>query len=159
MANTNPGPAVTGNANSLAVYTPVNTQVNSNPQGLNALRTLAVGRALNVNVTGDVGVLPIINATKWNVQAVLWSNMTNTAGTSVALALTSAALGAATTIVAATIISSIGTGTYGGVTTCYRPIVQNISFVGTGNNIYVHCSTTAGTACTIDVFVLGYDLS
>jgi hypothetical protein len=37
--------------------------------------------------------------------------------------------------------------------------VQNISFVGTGNNIYVHCSTTAGTACTIDVFVLGYDLS
>src|SRR5450631_2574532 len=85
MANTNPGPAVTGSANSMLAAVPVNTQTNSNPVETNALRVLAVGRALNVNTTGDIGTLPVINSSRWNVQAVVYSNMGNNAGTSVAL--------------------------------------------------------------------------
>jgi len=48
---------------------------------------------------------------------------------------------------------------FGGATVAYRPVVQNVSFVGNGQTIYVSCQTTAGTACTLDVYVLGYDLS
>jgi hypothetical protein len=157
MANINPGPAVTGSANTVATVTPVNTQTNSNPQESNQLRLLAVGRALNVNVTGDIGVLPVINSNRWNVQAVVASNMLVNAGTSVAIAVCSAPLGAAVTIVAPVILSSLVA--FGGATVAYRAVVQNVSFVGTGQNIYINCQTTAGTACTLDVFVLGYDLS
>ena len=157
MANTNPGPAVTGNANSVAAYAPVNTQTNSNPQETNQIRVLAVGRGLNINTTGDIGVLPVINSSRWNVQAVVASNMTVNAGTSAAIAVCSAANGAAVTIVAPQILS--GLVAFGGATVAYRFTVQNVSFAGTGQNIYVNCQTTAGTAATLDVFVLGYDLS
>lgn len=161
MATTNPGPAVTGNANSVATLTPVNTQTNSNPQESNQIRVLAEGRGLNVNTTGDIGVLPVINSNRWNVQAVVATAAAGgvfpNAGTSVAIAVCSAALGAAVTIVAPQILS--GLVAYGGATVAYRFTVQNVSFVGTGQNIYVSCQTTAGTACTLDVFVLGYDLS
>lgn len=137
--------------------TPVNTQTNSNPQEGNQIRVLAAGRGISVNSTGDVGVLPVINSSRWNVQAVVASNMTVNAGTSVAIAICSAPLGAAVTIVAPQILS--GLVAFGGATVAYRFTVQNVSFVGTGQNIYVNCQTTAGTACTLDVFVLGYDLS
>lgn len=161
MANINPGPAVTGNANSVATYTPVNTQTNSNPQAADAIRLLAVGRNLNVNQTGDIGVLPVINSNRWNVQAVVATAAAGgvfpNAGTSVAIAVCSAASGAAVTIVAPQILS--GLVAYGGTTVGYRFTVQNVSFVGTGQNIYVNCQTTAGTAAALDVFIYGYDLS
>jgi hypothetical protein len=153
----NPGPAVTGTANSVATLTPVNSTVNSNPQEGNQIRVLASGRGISVNSTGDVGVLPVVNASRWNVQAVVASNLSANAGTSVAIAICSAPLGAAVTIVAPVILSSLVA--FGGATVAYRAVVQNVSFVGTGQNIYVNCQTTAGTACTLDVFVLGYDLS
>ena len=157
MANTNPGPAVTGSASAVAVLTPVNSQTNSNPQGTNALRVLAYAKAMNVNASGDVGVLPVINSSRWNVQAVVATNNTTGAGTSVAIGLYTGALQVGTTIVSPVILSSL-VG-YGGTTVAYRPTVINTSFVGTGSNIYVNCQTTAGTACTLDVYVLGYDLS
>lgn len=153
----NPGPAVTANANSVATLTPVNTQTNSNPQEGNQLRVLAAGRGLSVNSTGDIGVLPVINSSRWNVQAVIASNMTVNAGTSVAIGVYTGALQVGTTIVSPVILS--GLVAFGGATVAYRPTVVNVSFVGTGQNIYVNCQTTAGTACTLDVFVLGYDLS
>jgi hypothetical protein len=153
----NPGPSTTQTANSVATLTPVNSQTNSNPQEANQLRALAIGRGISVNSTGDVAVLPVINSSRWNVQAVVASNMTVNAGTSVAIAICSAPLGAAVTIVAPQILS--GLVAFGGATVGYRFTVQNVSFVGTGQNIYVNCQTTAGTACTLDVFVLGYDLS
>lgn len=157
MANTNLGPAITGSANSVATLTPVNTQTNSNPQEANQIRVLASGRGISVNSTGDVGVLPVVNSSRWNVQSVVVSNMTVNAGTTVAIAICSAPLGAAVTIVAPVVLSSLVA--FGGATVAYRPVVQNVSFVGTGQTIYVNCQTTAGTACTLDVFVLGYDLS
>jgi hypothetical protein len=136
---------------------PVNTQVNSNPLMSNAIRLLAEGRAISVNATGDIGVLPVINATRWNVQAVVAANLSNGAGTSVAIGVYTGALQVGTTIVSPVILSSL-VG-FGGATVAYRPTVVNVSFVGTGSNIYVNCQTTAGTNCTLDVFVLGYDLS
>jgi hypothetical protein len=157
MPNVNPGPAVTGTVNSILTTSPVNTQTNSNPQESNQIRALAIGRALSVNATGDIGVLPVLNSSRWNVQAVIATNMSVNAGTSVAIGVNSSALGAATSIVAPVILSSLVA--FGGVTVAYRAVVQNVSFVGTGQSIYVNCQTTAGTACTLDVFVLGYDLS
>ena len=157
MANINPGPASTVTQNSLATLTPVNTQVNSNPQEANQIRVLASGHALSVNSTGDIGVLPVVNATRWNVQAVVASNLSNGAGTSVAIGLYTGALQVGTTIVSPVILS--GLVAFGGATVAYRPTVVNVSFVGTGSNMYVNCQTTAGTACTLDIFVLGYDLS
>lgn len=157
MANVNPGPAVTGSTNTVLTQSPVNTQTNSNPQEGGQIRTLAVGRALNVNSTGDIGVLPVLNASRWNVQAVVASNMSVNAGTSVAIGLYTGALQVGTTIVSPIILS--GLVAFGGVTVAYRPVVVNVSYAGTGQNIYVNCQTTAGTACTLDVFVYGYDLS
>ena len=75
MANINPGPAQAQTSNTVLEVVAVNTQVNSNPQGANGLRLLASGRAISVNATGDVAVLPVINASRWNVQAVIGSNM------------------------------------------------------------------------------------
>jgi hypothetical protein len=157
MSGINNGPAITNTANTVATLTPVNTQTNSNPQEGGQIRALAQGKGLNVNVLGDIGVLPVINSTRWNVQSVLVSNVTNGAGTSVAVAVCSAPLGAAVTIVAPVVLSSL-VG-FGGATVAYRPVVQNVSFVGSGQTIYVSCQTTAGTACTLDVLILGYDLS
>lgn len=157
MSGINLGPAVTNTANSVATLTPVNSTSNSNPQEQDQIRALAIGKGLNVNQLGDIGVLPIINSTRWNVQSVLVSNMAVNAGTTVAIALCSAPLGAAVTIVAPVVLSSLVA--FGGVTVAYRPVVQNVSFAGSGQTIYVSCQTTAGTACTIDVVVMGYDLS
>ena len=70
MANTNPGPAVTGNANSMLTVQAVNTQTNSNPVESNQLRALAIGRNVNVNAIGDTP-LPVLNASRWNIQAVV----------------------------------------------------------------------------------------
>ena len=135
----------------------VNTQTNSNPVESNQLRCLAVGRSLSVNSTGDIGVLPVLNSNRWNIQAVVVSNMGVNAGTSVAIGVYTGALQVGTTIVSPVILSSLQA--YGGTTVAYRPTVINTTFAGTGQNIYVNCQTTAGTACTIDVFVFGYDLS
>jgi hypothetical protein len=157
MSGINLGPAVTNTANSVATLTPVNSTSNSNPQEQDQIRALAIGKGLNVNQLGDIGVLPIINSTRWNVQSVLVSNMAVNAGTTVAIALCSAPLGAAVTIVAPVVLSSLVA--FGGVTVAYSPVVQNVSFAGSGQTIYVSCQTTAGTACTIDVVVMGYDLS
>jgi hypothetical protein len=157
MSGINLGPAVTNTANTVAAFTPVNTTTNSNPQEQDQIRALAIGKGLNVNQLGDIGVLPIINSTRWNVQSVIVSNMAVNAGTSVAIAVCSAPLGAAVTIVAPIILS--GLVAFGGTTVAYRPTVQNVSFAGSGQTIYVSCQTTAGTACTIDVVIMGYDLS
>lgn len=157
MSGINLGPAITNTQNSAATLTPNNTTTNSNPQEANQIRVLASGKGLNVNVLGDIGVLPVVNSNRWNVQAVIATNLTASAGTSVAIAVCSAPLGAAVTIVAPIILS--GLVAFGGQTTAYRPTVQNVSFVGSGQTIYVSCQTTAGTACTLDVYVLGYDLS
>jgi hypothetical protein len=157
MSGINNGPAITNTPNSVATLTPNNTTTNSNPQEANQIRVLASGKGLNVNVLGDIGVLPVVNSNRWNVQAVIATNLTANPGTSVAIAVCSAPLGAAVTIVAPVVLSSL-VG-FGGATVAYRPVVQNVSFVGNGQTIYVSCQTTAGTACTLDVYVLGYDLS
>src|SRR5271166_4675237 len=164
MANINPGPAVTGSANTVLTTQPVNTQANSNPVESNQLRALAIGRNINVNAIGDTP-LPVLNSTRWNVQAVIGTaslgavttGLFPNAATSVAIGINTSTAGAGTSMVVQQIIS--GLQAYGGVTVAYRFTVANVTFVGTGQNIYVQCATTAGTAATMDIFVLGYDLS
>lgn len=157
MANVNPGPAVTGTQNSVLTTTPVNTQTNSNPQESNQIRCLAYARAVSVNATGDVAAMPVLNASRWNITNVIVSNMGVNPGTSVAIEINTSQLGAGTTIVAPVVLSSLQA--FGGVTVAYRPVVINTTYAGTQQTLYVNCQTTAGTACTLDVFVYGYDLS
>src|SRR5271167_3741115 len=98
MANVNPGPAVTGTVNSVLTTTPVNTLTNSNPQESNQVRCLAYARGISVNAIGDVGAMPVINASRWNISAVIVSNMGVNPGTSVAIEINTSQLGAGTTI-------------------------------------------------------------
>src|SRR5277367_1287490 len=74
MANVNPGPASTSTAATVAVLTPQNILGSTVPgQGGNALRLLAVGRAIPLGGTGDIAVLPIINSSSWAVVTFVWT--------------------------------------------------------------------------------------
>ena len=160
MANVNPGPAVTGTANSVLTTQPVNTLTNSNPVESNQLRCLAIGRGVNVNVVGDTP-LPVLNASRWNIQAVIASAAVGgsfpNAATSVAIGVNTSTAGAGTSVVVQKILS--GLQAYGGTSVAYVFAVANVTYAGTAQTLYVQCATTAGTAATLDVFVYGYDLS
>lgn len=164
MANINPGPATTGTQNTVLTTQPVNTLTNSNPVESNQLRALAIGRNVNVNAIGDTP-LPVLNATRWNIQAVVGTaslgavttGLFPNAATSVAIGINTSTAGAGTSIVVQQIIS--GLQAYGGTSVAYRFTVANVTYAGTAQTLYVQCATTAGTAATMDVFVLGYDLS
>ena len=158
MSNTNPGPAVTGSQNTVATLTPVNTQTNSNPQETGQVRCLAYGKGININASGDVAILPIINSTRWAVTYVLATNMTApAAATTAAIGVYTVAAKAGYTIATPFILGSFLTPTPNSNVSIAT--AANVSIAYTGQSVYVNCLTTAGTACTIDVYVMGYDLS
>lgn len=154
MPSVNPGPATTSTQNSEAVLTPVNTQVNSAPQGSNALRILGEARGVNANAAGDTP-LPVVNASRWVVQAVVCTNASATATTNAFFSLNAAPANAGTTIVTAVALASLNATTFAKYMT-----VTATATVQTGSTMYVNVGTTlAGSAATFDVFVYGYDLS
>lgn len=141
--------------NAVATSTALTTSITAAAK--DQYRLLAQGKALNVNAVGDIGVLAVQGSTLWTIKDVVASNLSTGAGTSVAIGVMSATAGAAVTIVAPQILS--GLVAFGGATVDYRFTVQNVSFAGNGQTIYVNCQTTAGVACTLDVSIYGYDLS
>lgn len=151
MANL--GPATTVTASTVATLTPVNTLTNPGPQGLNSLRLLASGRGVNVNATGDVAVLPIINAASWVAATVVLTNASVSLTTALAGIFTAAAAGgtaiksnaALSGLTAATVVSAAA--------------AANVTTAFTVQNIYVNVGTAQGAAATLDVFVYGYDLT
>lgn len=157
MADTNPGPAITSNANSLAVLTPVNTQTyGGNYQGQDALRLLGQARGVNANVVADTPI-PVINASKWVVQAVLCANASTTAVTNAFFSVNAATNNGGTTIVAAVALASLNATTYVKYMTVATAASNTIQ---TGSTMYVNIGTTlAGAAATFDTYIYGYDLS
>lgn len=157
MADTNPGPAITSNANSLAVLTPVNDQTyGGNFQGSNMIRLLGEARGVNANNVGDTPI-PVINSTKWVVQAVLCANASTTAVTNAFFSVNAATNNGGTTIVTAAALTSLNAATY----VKYMTVLTTSSnTIQTGSTMYVNIGTTlAGAAATFDTYIYGYDLS
>jgi hypothetical protein len=152
MANVNPGPATTSNANSEAVLTPVNTQNNPVPQGTNGFRLLAVGRAINVNATGDAAAMPIINASSYSVFQVVFTNASISLTTALAGVFTAAAAGGTA------IVANAALATQTGPTIVFQRTVASTA-VQTAQTLFVNVGTAQGAAATTDVFVYGFDLT
>lgn len=158
MANLNPGPAVTGSANSVATLTPVNSNTDSDPQETGQIRCLAYQKGVNINQSGDVAVLTVINSNRWAVTQVLATNMTApAAATTAAIGVYTIAAKAGYTVATPFILGGFLSPTPNSNVSIAT--AANTSIAYTGKNLYVNCLTTAGTACTIDVYVMGYDLS
>lgn len=157
MPSVNQGPASTINQNTVGLYTPVNSQGNPVVQGSNALRLLAVGRAVPLSGTGDLAALPIINATSYAVATV---GFTNGLVNGVSATVAAANLGIFPQPAAAgTAIRTAGVLT--GQTTA--PVFTNTAspvaaVAQTAQILYVN-ATVAVANGTVDIFIWGYDLS
>ncbi len=161
MPTVNPGPATTGNPSSIAVLTPLNLgggSTSANPQGQNALRAIAIGRAVPLGGTGDIAVLPIVNCSLWTPVTFIFTNgLVNGVAASVAaasLAGWSAAAGAGTALRTAGVL----TGVNGGVVLVNAAAAAGAALAFATQYIYIN-NTVAVAGGTVDVFVLGYDLS
>lgn len=157
MTTVNQGPAQTLTPNSVAVVTPVNTQQNSNPQGGNALRLIAVARGISLSNTGDTAVMPVLNSSSFVATTVVTTNalVNGVSGT-----IAAAALGVFTAAAAGgTAVKSNGVLT--GQTTNAFAFVQTATSAAASvqaNNLFVNVGTAvAGGTC--DLFVYGYDVS
>ena len=154
MANTNPGPAVNGLPQSVAVLTPTNTITNPGPQGGNALRLLCVARGVNVNATGDT-LMPIINSSSYSVSNVIFTNASISL-TTASFSIYTAPNGAGGS---GTAIRTVGTSTSNtGPAVVIQASVATIA-QQTVQNLYFNVGIAQGAAATLDVFVYGYDLT
>src|SRR6202451_1426439 len=173
MANVNPGPASTSTLSATNVLAPAVTPNYGNLyQGVNAIRTLAVGRAILINALGDVAFLPIINATNITLTVpgiVLAANPLYrvngvlTAGTAAALVfrLWTGPAGTGTALCGATTTSTM-TGAAAGssfYSAAWTSAYSNTATWGVGglasNGIYVNVTTISATATQMDLFLYG----
>lgn len=154
MANVNPGPAVTSNANTVAEVTPVNTQNNPFPQGQNGLRLLAAAKAVNCAVAGDVAVTQVINATRWvpaSVFVVSQAGQTQTPAAAYLGVFTKPAA-AAYTVLANAVLTSLS------ATAVKYAAAANTTGITSDQNIYINVGTTTA-AGVVDVLIYGYDVT
>jgi hypothetical protein len=184
MPNVNPGPASTATPSVTNVLAPATQpNFNSSGQGTNALRLLAVQKALAINAVGDIA-FPLINTQAFSFQPVATSiilanpgafvNGVFTPGTSVACVfqMYSGPNATGTTICAST--TSTMTGATAALSLQVVPATALGLYlpsnwgVGSANgqggaasyNIYFHITTaSAATATQMDVYVYGLDLS
>jgi hypothetical protein len=185
MPNVNPGPASTATASVTNVLAPATfPNYNSQGQGSNAFRLLALQKAAPINATGDV-VFPLINTQAFSLypatQAVVLANpgaFVNgvfTPGTAAAMVFSmwSGPNATGTQIVAAATATTM-TGATAALSvqypTCTATGFYLASGWGVGNtngqggaasyNIYFHITTaSASTATQCDIYVYGYDLT
>jgi hypothetical protein len=155
MSDINPGPSIASNPNSVAVLTPVNTQTyGGNYQGSDGIRLLGQARGINANAVGDTPI-PVINSTKWVVQAVLTANASTTAVTNAFFSVNAATNNGGTTIVTGVALAALNATTY----VKYMTVIAS-NTIQTGSQMYVNIGTTlAGAAATFDAYIYGYDLS
>jgi voltage-gated potassium channel Kch len=135
----NPGPAIT--------ITPNNQNLNSQQ----AIRLLAVMKAVNVNATGDTA-LPIISATNYSVSNVVMSGATISLTTAAAGLFTAPGAGG-TAIVANAALS----GLTGPTIVSQRTVASTTN--RTEQTLYFNVATAQGAAATADLYIYGYDLS
>lgn len=157
MPTVNPGPAVNTGANSVAVMAPVNTVNNPAVQGSNALRLLAVGRAVPLSGVGDIAALPIINASSYAVATVAFTNgLVNGVSATIAaenLGIFTAAGATGNTIRTAGVLTGQTASTV--FTNTASPAA---AVAQTAQSLFVN-ATVAVAGGTVDIFVYGYDLS
>ena len=156
MPSINPGPAVTSNANSEAVLTPVNNISATNPaQGANALRLLGSARGVILSGVGDAALIQIINASSWLPATMVTSNgLLNGVSGSIATAsigLFTGPGGTGTAIKAAGVLASNTAQTaVGVVATSVLAVSQTVTAV------FVNVAVALAGA-TVDIFLYGYD--
>jgi hypothetical protein len=156
MTSVNPGPASTSNPNTVAGFIPVNTLNKPVEVLTNALRLLAVARAVSLATTGDAAVVPIINSAAWSPATVVTANgLVSGVPTTVAAAGIGIFTGAGSTgttvrtqgvLTAQTANASIAAGA----------LAATAALQLTAQTLYINVGTALANA-TVDVFVYGYD--
>lgn len=153
----NPGPASLLTTQTVAVVTPVNTQNNPSVQGSNALRLLAVGRAVPLSGLGDIAQLPVINASSYAIATVAFVNgLVNGVSATIAaenLGIFTAAAAAGNTIRTAGVLTGQTASTV--FTNTASPAA---AVAQTAQALFVN-ATVAVAGGTVDIFLYGYDLS
>jgi hypothetical protein len=181
MANVNPGPASTSNASATAVLAPaVFPNFGNLYQGVNAIRTLAVGRGINIAGLGDVAFLPLINATNITLAVPGIALIANplqlvsgvlTPATSVTLvfrlwtgpagtgtALTAATTSTMTGATAALSQQAVAYATAGYYNTANWGVgATNGQGGAASNGVYVNVTTVSAAATQMDIFLYGMD--
>lgn len=157
MANVNPGPASTSTVNSEAVYSPVNTTTNSNPQGANAYRLLGSARGVSVNSTGDTATIAILNSSSWAPALIVTANgqVLGVAGSIATAAIgvfTAAAAGGTGIKANAALTNNSAAGSAIALATSVVTPAQ------TAQTLFINVGTALANA-TVDVFLYGYDLT
>jgi hypothetical protein len=157
---TNPGPATTITPSQVATLTNQNALGPTVPgQASNALRLIAVGRAISINGTGDAAIMPIINASSWVPVTIVFSNALiagvsgNIAAGTVSVQTAAAAGG--------TVIRTSGVLT--GMTTSAVALVNPAAAAAAalnfqGANLFLNVTVAVANG-TVDCFVYGYDVS
>lgn len=189
MPSVNPGPAQTITGNTEAVIAPQTfPNFNSQGQGTNAYRLLAVGRQIPCNAVADSAFLPFINTTNFallpSASAFIFANpgtLVNGVFTTASIASTVLTLysGPATTGLPLTAATTLSTLTGTATATTLIQVVATVAgaqgylnantwgvgeTTGTGGassfGIYVHISTASGvTGSVFDLFCYGLDLT
>jgi hypothetical protein len=168
MPSVNPGPAITATPNTLAALAPVNTPVSSIPLETNALRLLAVARAVPLTQLGDAAVIPIINSFSFFVQTIVLTNALNAQGQSASAATANVSIntgpaGTGTVLKAAGLLTTLtGQQAWATQTVATAGTLQTATMgpAGTPSNfLYVNVGVVSAAAATADVFIYGYDIS
>jgi hypothetical protein len=155
MPSVNPGPATTQTPNQVAQLLPVNTLQKPVEVGTNALRLLAVARNVNLAVTGDVAVMPIINSAQYAPASVVTANgQVNGVAGSIATASLGIFTGAAST--GSTIKTQVALAANSAALSSIVIAANSVILALTAQTLFVNVGTAlAGATC--DVFVYGYD--
>ena len=154
MPSVNPGPATTGNPNSVAALSTAYGGGQAWPQEQNQIRLLAKLASVDVSGTGDRASTKVINSARWvptSVTVISSAGATQTPTTAYVGVFTNPAA-AAYTILATTVLTGLS------ATVLVYTASANTTTMTTDQNIYVNVNTTTASG-PVDVLVYGYDLS
>lgn len=154
MPSVNPGPATTTTPNTTAELAPVNTLNKPVELGTNALRLLGVARGVSLAVTGDVAVMPVVNAAAWSAATVVFANgLVSGVATTVAAAGVGIFTGAGST---GTTVRTQGVLTGQIANASIAAAAASAAVQSTAQSLFLNVGTALANA-TVDVFVYGYD--
>lgn len=159
MPSVNPGPSVSISGQAVAVLSPVPSgpPVNPYPQGVAALRCIAVYKAMPLSSAGELQI-PIINASAWAPVSVAFGNaLVNGVSGSVAAAnvgVFTATGGGGSGLRAQGVLTGQTSSTV--FTTAAAAAGTAIQFNSQALFVPITATVAGGT---VDVYVYGYDLS
>lgn len=166
MAQVNPGPASSITGNTVAVLTPIYSNVSSASQGNNALRLLAAAKSIPVaGGIGDIAVLPIINSVSFIVTAVYFTNAVGGTAAALTVSLNGGPGVTGTSIVASAALTALTGPTKYVSSTVAESANTSIQIAtmgtsgGASNYLYLNSTVVSAAATAVDLFVYGYDIS